>query len=229
MMAPPIRSTGPSPRVRGSPAGPPCRQVGPGSIPACAGKPASSRRRGPRPQVHPRVCGEARELARHRAYASGPSPRVRGSRQLDELGLLLLGSIPRVCGEAGMCRIPQSFGEGPSPRVRGSPQRPVQRPERGGSIPACAGKPRSCPWPRAPSRVHPRVCGEAAAISGQRETVTGPSPRVRGSRVGVLASRVEVGSIPACAGKPRGGARPGRRHGVHPRVCGEAAIPTLRH
>ena len=50
----------------------------------------------------------------------------------------------------------------------------------------------------------------------------GPSPRVRGSRVGHLAGHLRLGSIPACAGKPRGRTIRPRARRVHPRVCGEA-------
>ena len=52
----------------------------------------------------------------------------------------------------------------------------------------------------------------------------GPSPRVRGSHTSCPRNPIRDGSIPACAGKPTCSARPQPSRGVHPRVCGEAAI-----
>ena len=54
---------GPSPRVRGSPRAPRCGDRYRGSIPACAGKPASARSKPASSGVHPRVCGEASTIA----------------------------------------------------------------------------------------------------------------------------------------------------------------------
>ena len=91
-----------------------------------------------------------------------------------------------------------------------------------GSIPACAGKPDATAPFRRVRRVHPRVCGEARINSDDSVGPSGPSPRVRGSPQAHPLVSVVHGSIPACAGKPRGG-RGDRRSGrVHPRVCGEA-------
>ena len=50
----------------------------------------------------------------------------------------------------------------------------------------------------------------------------GPSPRARGSQVLNEALESWTGSIPASAGKPAGGARPGWPPWVHPRERGEA-------
>ena len=250
---PPLRGSGagPSPRVRGS-RRPGAERAGrPGSIPACAGKPApwSCRRDGRR--VHPRVCGEAPRTCPRRRPGWGPSPRVRGSLPPELRGGLVRGSIPacagkphprrstpcasrvhpRVCGEA-----PAGLGDtyqamGPSPRVRGSPRDRDRCSARRGSIPACAGKPRTRRPGRTATRVHPRVCGEAPRPARRRRCARGPSPRVRGSRAVEVVERRHPGSIPACAGKPSpSGPRP-RRPRVHPRVCGEALAglrPDLR-
>ena len=214
---------GPSPRVRGSRNRDRGAAVVPGSIPACAGKPASRRHRETCTWVHPRVCGEASRGGVVLKADKGPSPRVRGSLGRLEHGAGQDGSIPACAGKpcespvsAGVGRVhPRVCGEadwriyldvvlaGPSPRVRGSLQ--VWRPFNSatGSIPACAGKPRRwcracwCRW------VHPRVCGEAGAWSIQKGRGVGPSPRVRGSRRVMGRGRTHDGSIPACAGKPR--------------------------
>ena len=112
--------------------------------------------------------------------------------------------------------------QGPSPRVRGSPVGGLLARDRGGSIPACAGKPGRCPGSGAGRRVHPRVCGEADLLDALGKGVSGPSPRVRGSRPGWSPPSGRWGSIPACAGKPPRCRARHRHAGVHPRVCGEA-------
>ena len=238
------KSEGPSPRVRGSPRQADDAHVRAGSIPACAGKPISNRFLFILCGVHPRVCGEAAAAGSAAESKRGPSPRVRGSRRVDDRRPQRGGSIPacagkprtpvfsastnrvhpRVCGEACPPRIVATMATGPSPRVRGSRRMFDSFRLGAGSIPACAGKPgprwRACPG----DRVHPRVCGEAwpgaAAIAGR----AGPSPRVRGSRRRRPVRRGGPGSIPACAGKPSAAATARRPHGVHPRVCGEAAV-----
>ena len=233
---------GPSPRVRGSPGGGQDRLARRGSIPACAGKPATTSRGRPSAGVHPRVCGEASRMLIAGSRRRGPSPRVRGSRGGIRAAGIPRGSIPacagkpihaascpaisgvhpRVCGEAGMLQMAQEPGEGPSPRVRGSPAAGARGARAPGSIPACAGK----PWPSrlstSGSRVHPRVCGEAWPSATSRFRVPGPSPRVRGSPDEVGADALVARSIPACAGKPRASRRTTATLRVHPRVCGEA-------
>ena len=194
-------------------------------------------------RVHPRVCGEAQPFNRRSSRDSGPSPRVRGSRCRPYFSSLMRRVHPRVCGEARGGTDEPLDGEGPSPRVRGSQVGSEGGPLPLGSIPACAGKPSRAATSTSAAWVHPRVCGEAVIIfdpNGNRrgsipacagkpfETAwttlrnPGPSPRVRGSRVGLARAAATRRSIPACAGKPAGDGEEGRRAGVHPRVCGEA-------
>ena len=235
-------AAGPSPRVRGSLHRNAEVLVVVRSIPACAGKPTTPRRRAGPSGVHPRVCGEASGVRRARRRNRGPSPRVRGSPRQGAVLREGPGSIPacagkpracprhptsarvhpRVCGEAplDMCVVEHQMG--PSPRVRGSREGGKQRAGRQGSIPACAGKPRWSGSARRPTRVHPRVCGEASATGSTSGHSTGPSPRVRGSPVPQHVAEEAVGSIPACAGKPLSPVSPRASATVHPRVCGEA-------
>ena len=233
---------GPSPRVRGSRRGSLFRRGTRGSIPARAGKPASSSTRPSPPGVHPRACGEAAQGDRQHAREPGPSPRVRGSllrRRNDDHGI---GSIParagkppseplpsprrsvhpRACGEAKFVKILSFVNDGPSPRVRGSRRVIGRCRHRRGSIPARAGKPavRGCGC--RPGRVHPRACGEADLHHRLRNRVGGPSPRVRGSLVSLTSWSPSTGSIPARAGKPPRSTWSGMGPEVHPRACGEA-------
>ena len=95
----PDRVTGPSPRVRGSPAAPVQSASATGSIPACAGKPRTASPKPTSPRVHPRVCGEAAEKRIRDDAPLGPSPRVRGSLRRREVEHDLKGSIPACAGK----------------------------------------------------------------------------------------------------------------------------------
>ena len=90
---------------------------------------------------HPRVCGDNRGNAITKYWHIGPSPRVRGQRELLGSDLLHPRTIPacagttkrtsqkakqhtdhpRVCGDNSFCPTPILFDVGPSPRVRGQP------------------------------------------------------------------------------------------------------------
>ena len=172
--------------------------------------------------VHPRVCGEAKQVAENYFPGLGPSPRVRGSHFLQRLPPHERGAIPACAGK------PRRQPTAPAtarvhPRVCGEARAMgCDRSCWDGSIPACAGK----PWTRSatgrPEPVHPRVCGEARNQVPEADPVTGPSPRVRGSRLEVRAVQPFIGSIPACAGKPVPCGSSSCAWRVHPRVCGEA-------
>ena len=214
---------GPSPRVRGNPMQ---RVSGPsscGSIPACAGKPRICSVVVSGMRVHPRVCGETQGKVSPRFRLTGPSPRVRGNRRRPLHHRPHAGSIPacagkprrprgrigaprvhpRVCGETVPSSARTNSPRGPSPRVRGNLDCGFRARGADGSIPACAGKPPTRPDTSRRSWVHPRVCGETRLSWSGPASAAGPSPRVRGNLRHRLAARACVGSIPACAGKPR--------------------------
>ena len=180
--APWTASQGPSPRARGSHGDGGGSVSHGGSIPACAGKPASGSRIRGGPRVHPRVRGEAQLDDGRLVYHYGPSPRARGSPPPPSDQLAPHGSIPACAGKPGGYISPESRnwvhprvrGEachvvgmnwphpGPSPRARGSPNREGPYALAPRSIPACAGKPPGRPGPGGRARVHPRVRGEAS-------------------------------------------------------------------
>ena len=219
-----------------------------GSIPACAGEPSSSTTRTGPTWVYPRVCGGAGAADGVLSTLTGLSPRVRGSHGSKRRSLRLKGSIPacageplpevsprmlskvypRVCGGAALGVTFQSGPWGLSPRVRGSPGRRREHPGVEGSIPACAGEPRQGSGRRADDRVYPRVCGGAILPTAAGQTVTGLSPRVRGSLIDDHLGGDRRGSIPACAGEPAGNRNKAKPARVYPRVCGGALHDLVR-
>ena len=219
-----LLSRGPSPRVRGNRVPDVERDDPKGSIPACAGKPSSWPRRPEQRRVHPRVCGETVHTVAVYLDDQGPSPRVRGNPSLASALSALRGPSPRVRGNRRDRPTPWRCS-GSIPRVRGNLRCVAMAHDDRRSIPACAGKPFTAEKPNEPTKVHPRVCGEtnpeAEGVLRQR----GPSPRVRGNQGRGRIHQVQVGSIPACAGKPRRAEAGRREDGVHPRVCGETTPP----
>ena len=96
---------------------------------------------------------------------------------------------------------------------------------REGSIPACAGKPWSPVRRPASAGVHPRVRGETEGRTLKTAPRNGPSPRARGNHQATLYEFGQMGSIPACAGKPRTVREDEDVARVHPRVRGETVVP----
>ena len=158
-----VTETGLSPRVRGNLLGDSCSDLKMGSIPACAGEPASGSARWTRVWVYPRVCGGTWEIVSDVRLVMGLSPRVRGNLLSEYRAYRTVGSIPacagephrpgswhpkagvypRVCGGTDICP-DLIFGyQGLSPRVRGNRFRRNALGSDLGSIPACAGEPSS--------------------------------------------------------------------------------------
>ncbi len=174
---------GRSPRVRGSLVAEARERFVRGSIPACAGEPSEIFPSCYMIWVDPRVCGGANMIALPKMPLPGRSPRVRGSRDVQNVNAQVQRSIPACAGE---------------PRTGGRIMPIV------GSIPACAGEPRTSarrhPW----SWVDPRVYGGAPNCEGWCRAGGGRSPRVRGSLTQGRSRKISMRSIPACAGEPFG-------------------------
>ena len=101
MGAPRIFSiSGLSPRVRGNLAEEPATDYYNGSIPACAGEPASSSASARVGRVYPRVCGGTFRRQRIRIRIPGLSPRVRGNPPDNpSAAAAAWASIPACAGE----------------------------------------------------------------------------------------------------------------------------------
>ena len=187
------------------------------------------------------MCGENGLSSVYLLHFKGSSPRVRGKRPGippagTAHGLIpacagktrypyqqALGSAahPRVCGENEINRSSESPFSGSSPRVRGKLLATLGDEHHLGLIPACAGKTTGAAPPTASSPAHPRVCGENSSEAGDEKGAVGSSPRVRGKLDQARRRLLDVGLIPACAGKTGRSSSTTRTGTAHPRVCGE--------
>ena len=110
---------------------------------------------------------------------------------------------------------------GSSPRVRGTGSGSQRRAWRRRFIPAGAGN----SYTNTPSvgwqAVHPRGCGEQSIRLILSDSLTGSSPRVRGTDEEGASRHRGQRFIPAGAGNRRPSLRPKCGQSVHPRGCGE--------
>ena len=178
------RRGGSPPRVRGKPGQCPRASCAERITPACAGKTCWAYVPGRSCEDHPRVCGENGLGRVRRGNPEGSPPRVRGKqsdvRETSQCGRITPACAgktstrtpacsrgrdhPRVCGENVK---PLSYSRrrtGSPPRVRGKQGFRFKFNEKARITPACAGKTGFCSTPAAPSRDHPRVCGENGGI-----------------------------------------------------------------
>ena len=133
---------------------------------------------------------------------------------------------PRGCGGT-FAQDAESLAKlGPSPRVRGNRAAPLRHRVLLGTIPAGAGEPALNCQRKLISGDHPRGCGGTHYEALDDAIAEGPSPRVRGNRLGLGARVVECGTIPAGAGEPVDLEHTRLAIGDHPRGCGGTA-PSL--
>ena len=194
--------------------------------------------------VYPRAYGEANTSTTGIRQNRGLSPRLRGSHPALEHEGVGLGSIPAPTGKPVSCPYsdrlfqvyPRAYGEaniamivvvvvtGLSPRLRGSRRDPIWNGGVVRSIPAPTGKPCDGATAARGRRVYPRAYGEATSHPFFFSSVTGLSPRLRGSHVEAVPSGAVLRSIPAPTGKPRYGGRWCDHRRVYPRAYGEASL-----
>ena len=235
---------GSSPRARGTPAGalPPCG--GTRFIPAGAGNTFDGFKRMRADPVHPRGRGEHIRFSLHPLFASGSSPRARGTPLCRHRADTRVRFIPAGAGNTieAITRPPfrpvhpRGRGEhsrptsatapprGSSPRARGTPWRERPGPAGRRFIPAGAGNTKRVHCPCRARSVHPRGRGEHRSTCAADDRSRGSSPRARGTR---LRCRHEAGPprfIPAGAGNTRCVASGPSSAPVHPRGRGEHAL-----
>ena len=125
-------------------------------------------------------------------------------------------TLPPPAGDAGAW--------GLSPHVRGNRRGRTGPNGAAGSIPACTGKPpQRIPRP-GQSAVYPRMYGETAGALQVPGYNLGLSPHVRGNPPVAFAFGPDVGSIPACTGKPAYIGLSRRIPAVYPRMYGETHV-----
>ena len=190
--------------------------------------------------AHPRA-GGADPLRMDLAQdAAGSSPRGRGGQALIAQALYGGGLIPARAGRtSSRGRVPgptrahpraggadaitpggASGREGSSPRGRGGRHDPRIVLGAGGLIPARAGR-TAVEQPAARARrAHPRAGGADKAKPRPGAGRAGSSPRGRGGLSPPHPHRVEVGLIPARAGRTLLLPAASRRQGAHPRAGG---------
>ena len=216
------RMRGLSPHARGNPSIVPGGTVGPGTIPACTGKPS---RRLPATGYrwdYPRMHGETVFRNCFRMNRSGLSPHARGNRcrsrssgaeagtipactgKPDESGVggEQDGDYPRMHGETCGAPPPESSEKGLSPHARGNRLDLALVIGGQGTIPACTGKPTARRSPAFAWKDYPRMHGETIERCGALFDGEGLSPHARGNRYCALNQMVLVRTIPACTGKP---------------------------
>ena len=108
---------------------------------------------------------------------------------------------PRACGENRHFRADARGSPGSSPRMRGKPALFLRIRPRDRLIPAHAGKTQHASQCQAPTRAHPRACGENGIAWIRPLISAGSSPRMRGKLVWCCGEVGAVGLIPAHAGK----------------------------
>ena len=111
--------------------------------------------------------------------------------------------------------------------MRGTPTHIPPPPGVDGLIPTYAGNTSLVTVIAWVSRAHPHVCGEHPEPPRPQRNGSGSSPRMRGTRAGLLHFGAATGLIPTYAGNTPGGCardRPGR---AHPHVCGEHSDAAL--
>ncbi len=211
---------GSSPRVRGTAGKARADAKLTRFIPACAGNGSSRSRARAAPTVHPRVCGERTQSEPWTWRTYGSSPRVRGTgvapcsrpqrhrfipacagngtRRPSASGAHAVH--PRVCGERCWRAAWTNGCSGSSPRVRGTVAGAPAKLRRRRFIPACAGNGTRSTSSFSTTTVHPRVCGERLRKRRRSLSITGSSPRVRGTDRAAHCLEHDSRFIPACAG-----------------------------
>ena len=169
---------------------------------------------------HPRACGAHSLLRSISDLTTGSSPRMRGSLSIMGVSTIPIGIIPAHAGLTSLRHAlnllrrdhPRACGahchggdegnakQGSSPRMRGSQMMMGAGGVKRGIIPAHAGLTSLSSSARSASGDHPRACGAHRSGAKTSSSLSGSSPRMRGSPRPVSSSWPLPGIIPAHAG-----------------------------
>ena len=216
----PLRSSGSSPRGRGTPTGDLEAPDRIRFIPAWAGNTTVFPSQVIHPSVHPRVGGEHLSIFHCYSSKTGSSPRGRGTRFIPKTPTDSIRFIPAWAGNTlprcDLCAPlpvhPRVGGEhyaahwlprrstGSSPRGRGTPVSQFDPHPLNRFIPAWAGNTRHPCSESGSDPVHPRVGGEQPSSAVSLIAAAGSSPRGRGTPQNLYPIVQNNRFIPAWAG-----------------------------
>ena len=221
-----IAAVGSSPRARGTHLSAVGERRRCRFIPACAGNTIAARNPAVTPPVHARVRGEHVRRGENGALQLGSSPRARGTLLKNNLTLAQGRFIPACAGNTA-ARTFTATTEAVHPRVRREHAATMHaRMAVLRFIPACAGNTRITWTTSRPIAVHPRVRGEHQRSGADAVTVSGSSPRARGTLHLPLQIAEQPRFIPACAGNTHATTMRRCSSAVHTRVRGEHTFGT---
>ena len=190
---------------------------------------------------HPRRCGENIDPLNGNVRYLGSPPQVRGKLSIVFLSSFTSGITPAGAGKTiqiarnqlGIKDHPRRCGEnavtwlyvepdgGSPPQVRGKPSPVVLSSKSYRITPAGAGKTTIHTLHSAPTKDHPRRCGENIVIIISHTNNIGSPPQVRGKPFSDSVAAVNTGITPAGAGKTFQRQCGGGEYWDHPRRCGE--------
>ena len=127
-------------------------------------------------------------------------PAPAGNASPDEMRAGCHAVHPRACGERLFCQHIHLVCCGSSPRLRGTHLRRPGVDLANRFIPAPAGNALARSAIRACNSVHPRACGERTDKEQDMASISGSSPRLRGTLKSTHAATCPVRFIPAPAG-----------------------------
>ena len=169
--------------------------------PACAGKSHDNRKLGPRPEDHPRMCGEKPAVDHLIGGRGGITPACAGKSGEQSPAWRVLQDHPRMCGEKDRFTGCPVSDIGSPPHVRGKGFGLVIVGGFGGITPACAGKSNGRLALACVLEDHPRMCGEKFNCNPGSPQHWGSPPHVRGKVRRWYALFSPPWITPACAGK----------------------------
>ena len=117
--------------------------------------------------------------------------------------------------------------EGTSPRARGKHSPSMFSTSSSRNIPACAGKTAGIDQADANRQEHPRVRGENREVFEGEDFYSGTSPRTRVKQVVDAEKRLDLGNIPAHAGKTLHQTGAENHAAEHPRARGENTLDMM--
>ena len=159
---------------------------------------------------------------------AGIIPAGAGLTGISKLPMWQIRDHPRGCGAHRVAKSGMAVLTGSSPRVRGSRELVAYFLYGSGIIPAGAGLTWTAIRGAACAKDHPRGCGAHSSPIGCTILFMGSSPRVRGSLLMHISSRMPRGIIPAGAGLTWTAIRGAACAKDHPRGCGAHLCRTTR-